>query len=212
MKKPRTVIADEHPIVRVGIKTALADRVEIVGETGDGRDAVDLAKSKQAELVILSVSLPRMTGLEATTVILKEQPKVRVVVFTRHANMDYLASAMRCGAHAYVLKSGGVSELTAAVNTVMGGEFYVSQPFGARFAKTGFRMITHKGQLESMTARQREVWQLIAEGQTTKAIAIILKISAKTVEYHRANIMSKLGIFDIPGLVRKAYEVGLLSL
>ena len=158
----------------------------------------------------MDISMPGLNGLEAAERILKAFPQVRVIILSRHDNEEYYWRALQVGASGYLLKKAAIAELKAALQRVAGGEIYLSREISARLRnRLPLQRIAHaRSPAEQLTARQREILQLIAEGQTTKAIALILKISAKTVEYHRAKLMQHLNIFDIPGLVRFASERG----
>jgi len=210
----RVILADDHPIVRLGIKTELQrmEGVELVGEASDGREAVELAKKHQPDVVFMDISMPGLRGLEATAIITQQCPKVRVIILSRWDNEEYYWGALRAGASGYLLKKGAVSELATALTRVVSGEIYLSKDISNRLVKKFplQRIAQSRSPLEQLTGRQREILQLIAEGQTTKAIALILKVSPKTVEYHRAKLMERLNIYDIPGLVRFALRSGLV--
>jgi DNA-binding NarL/FixJ family response regulator len=214
-KPIRVILADDHPIVRAGIRSELENipRVQIVAEAGDGREALELVKLHQPDLVMMDISMPSLNGLEATARITKNFPSVRVVILSRHDNEEYFWHALKIGVCGYVLKKAAVAELRGAVERVMGGEIYLSREIANRLVKKFpvQQLARQETPLEQLTERQREILQLIAEGQTTKAIALILKLSPKTVEYHRAQLMTRLKIFDIPGLVRFALRTGLIS-
>jgi DNA-binding NarL/FixJ family response regulator len=214
-KPIRVVLADDHPIVRAGIREALKviPGVEVIAEASDGREAIELVKSLQPDVVFMDISMPGLNGLEAAERILKAFPQVRIIILSRHDSEEYYWRALQVGASGYLLKKAAIAELKAAVQRVTGGEIYLSREISARLRdQLPLQRIAHaRNPAEQLTARQREILQLIAEGQTTKAIALILKISAKTVEYHRAKLMQSLNIFDIPGLVRFALRARLIS-
>jgi len=213
-KTIRVIVADDNQIVRLGIRTELQrlEGVELVGEAADGREAVELARQHEPDIVFMDISMPGLRGLEATAAITKQCPKVRVVILSRWDNEEYYWGALRAGASGYLLKKGAISELANAVQRVMSGEIYLSKEISTRLVKKFplQRIAQTRSPLEQLTERQREILQLIAEGQTTKAIALILKVSPKTVEYHRAKLMERLNIYDIPGLVRFALRSGLV--
>ena len=214
-KPIRVVLADDHPIVRAGIREALKEipGVDVIAEASDGREAIELVKSLQPDVVFMDISMPGLNGLEAAERILKDFPQVRIIILSRHDSEEYYWRALQVGASGYLLKKAAIAELKAAVQRVTGGEIYLSREISARLRdQLPLQRIAHsRNPAEQLTARQRDILQLIAEGQTTKAIALILKISAKTVEYHRAKLMQSLNIFDIPGLVRFALRAGLIS-
>jgi len=214
-KPIRVILADDHPIVRAGIRDALKEipGVEVAGEANDGREAIELVKSLHPDVVFMDISMPGLNGLDATERIVKAFPQVRVVILSRHDHEEYYWRALQVGASGYLLKKAAIAELKAAVQRVATGEIYLSREISTRLrSQLPLQRIAHdRNPVEQLTARQREILQLIAEGQTTKATALVLKISAKTVEYHRAKLMRQLNIFDIPGLVRFALRTGLVS-
>lgn len=210
----RVVLADDHTLVRAGIRVLLEKMpdVEVAGEAEDGRGVLEMVKLVKPDLVLMDIAMPGLNGLDATSRITRDFPDVRVIMLSMHQNEEYYWQALKAGASGYLLKKSATAELSAALQQVMGGEIYLSREISARLVKKlPLQQIAHsKSPLESLTERQREILQLIAEGQTTKAIALILKVSPKTVEYHRAQLMSRLGIYDVPGLVRFALQVGLI--
>jgi DNA-binding NarL/FixJ family response regulator len=214
-KPIRVILADDHPIVRAGIRDALQEipGVQVAGEANDGREAMELIKTHSPDIVFMDISMPGLNGLEATERIVKAFPKVRVIILSRHENEEYYWRALQVGASGYLLKKAAIAELKSALHSVAAGEIYLSREISNRLRnQLPLQRIAHaRNPVEQLTARQREILQLIAEGQTTKAIALILKISDKTVEYHRAKLMQQLNIFDIPGLVRFALRTGLIS-
>jgi DNA-binding NarL/FixJ family response regulator len=154
-------------------------------------------------------SMPHLDGIEVTKQITQEFPRVRVIIVSTYQDEDCALRALRAGAAGYLLKQADTAELEAAVERVRSGEIYVSRLLGVYTERRGAE--NHRGSLEKLTARQREVLQLLAEGHTTKGIAYDLRVSPKTVEYHRAQLMDWLGIRDLPGLVRFALRVGLVG-
>ena len=214
IKPVRVMVADDHTLVRAGIRALLEKLpwVEVTGEAGDGREALNLIKLHPADLVLMDVTMPGLNGLEATARITREFPEVRVIILSMHSNEEYYWRAMKAGASGYLLKKSAPAELETALRRVVHGEIYLSRDIAARllikFPLHG--IIGHKSPLEALTDRQREVLQLIAEGQNTKQIGEILKVSPKTVEYHRLKLMDRLKMHDIPSLVRFALRVGLL--
>jgi DNA-binding NarL/FixJ family response regulator len=215
IKPIRVIVADDHPIVRAGIRDTLKELpgVEVIGEVSDGRAAIELVKSARPDVVFMDISMPSLNGLEATERIIKTAPEVRVIILSRHDNEEYYWRALRVGASGYLLKKTVIAELKTALQRVAGGEVYLSREISARLRnRLPLDQIARaRSPVEQLSERQREILQLIAEGQTTKEIALTLKLSAKTVEYHRMQLMQRLNIFDIPGLVRFAVRTGLVS-
>ncbi len=208
----RVLLADDHVLVRAGLR-ALLERmsgVQVIAEAGDGREALHLIEARRPDVVLMDIAMAGFNGLEATARIAQDYPEVRVIMLSMLANEEYVRQALRAGATGYLLKDAAVAELEVALKTVVGGETYLSpviaQHLAAYMERTGGagRLLDH------LTPRQREVLQLIAEGHTTQNIAHLLTISPKTVEAHRAQLMDRLGIYDVAGLVRYAIGVGLV--
>jgi DNA-binding NarL/FixJ family response regulator len=215
-KKPtRIILTDDHPVVRAGIRAELErlPGVEVIGEASDGREALELIKEHKPDVVFMDISMRGLNGLEATARVSKEVPGVRIIVLSVHQSEEYFWGALKAGASGYLLKKAATAELATALQRVLEGEIYLAKEISNRLVtRFPLHQIAHqKSPLEKLTERQREILQLIAEGQTTKAIGLILKVSPKTVEYHRAKLMESLKIYDIPGLVRFALQAGLIS-
>jgi DNA-binding NarL/FixJ family response regulator len=211
----RVLLADDHTLVRAGIRALLEKirGVEVAGEAGDGREVLDLIKTHQPDVVLLDISMPGLNGLQTLARITRDFPQVRVVILSMHHNDEYVLQALKSGVSGYLLKRAATAELAAAVKNVVGGEVYLSREIASQFLKKfPLQQIAHsRSPLEQLTSRQLEILQLLAEGQTTMAIGLVLKVSDKTVEYHRAKLMARLNIFDIPGLVRFALRNGVIS-
>ena len=211
----RVLLADDHTLVRSGIRALLEKLpgVDVIGEASDGREVLDLVKAKRPDLVLMDISMPGLNGLQALARITRDMPRARVIILSMHPNDEYVLQALKSGAAGYLLKRAATAELAAALQTVVGGRICLSRELAGRFLrKFPLEEIARSaGPLEQLTARQREILQLLAEGHTTKAIALVLKLSDKTVEYHRAKLMARLNIFDIPGLVRFALRTGLVG-
>jgi DNA-binding NarL/FixJ family response regulator len=213
-KPIRVMLADDHTLVRAGIRALLEKLpgVEVVGEAGNGREVLNLVKLHQPDVVLMDISMPGLNGLEAAVRMAKEFPDVRVIILSMHHNEEYVWRALKAGVAGYLLKKSATAELENALKQVVHGEIYLSREISTRLVKkfplqgTADRI----SPLEELTERQREILQLIAEGQNTKGIAEILKVSPKTVEYHRMKLMGCLNIHDVPGLVRFALRVGLI--
>lgn len=213
-KPIRVILADDHTLVRAGIRSLLEKLpdVEVVGEADDGRDALALVKQHRPDVVLLDITMPGLNGLEAAARMVKEFPEVRVIMLSMHNNEEYYWRALKAGAAGYLLKKAATTELETALQRVVAGEIYLSQEISKRLVKK-FPLqgiADQKSPLEQLTGRQREILQLIAEGQNTKQIGELLKVSPKTIEYHRMKLMDCLNVHDIPGLVRFALRVGLI--
>jgi DNA-binding NarL/FixJ family response regulator len=210
----RVMLADDHTLVRAGIRALLEKQpgVEVVGEASDGREVLKLVGTLRPEVVLMDISMPGLNGLEAAARMAKEFPDVRVIILSMHNNEEYYWRALKAGAAGYLLKKAATAELETALQRVVHGEIYLSREISMRlvekFPSQG--MTGRKSPLEQLTGRQREILQLVAEGQNTKQIGEILKISPKTVEYHRMKLMDGLNVHDIPGLVRFALREGLV--
>jgi DNA-binding NarL/FixJ family response regulator len=210
----RVLLADDHALVRAGVRELLTRirGVEVVGEAADGRIAVELAQTLQPDVVLMDISMRGLNGIEATGQIRRACPRVQVIVLSMHVTEEHVAHALRAGAVGYILKDAAVEELELALIAVTRGQVYMSpalsRPMVERLLQSG------RGEpsaLDILTPRQKEILQLIAEGRSTKEIAHLLGVSIKTVETHRAQLMQRLGIRDVPGLVRYAMRAGLVS-
>jgi len=210
----RVLLADDHDLVRAGIR-ALVEKiggVAVSGEVGDGREVLAFLSREIPDVLLMDISMPRLNGIETLARIAKEYPSVRVIVLSVHQNNEYLWQAFNGGAAGYLLKRAGAAELGDAIKSVMQGRFYLSSKLSSFANQLDVMPTTMRDKpLDLLTERQREVLQLIAEGETTKGIALLLKISCKTVEYHRAQLMERLNIFDLAGLVRFAMRTGVIT-
>ena len=215
MNPIRVLLADDHPVVRLGIRTMLQnlEGIEIVGEASDGREAIDLTKTHQPQVLLTDIAMPEMNGLETAARVAKDFPNVRVIILSVHASEEYVWQALRAGAAGYVLKNAETSELEFAIKSVADGKTYLTPAVSKQVVENYLqRLGGGTGSVDVLTPRQREILRLIAEGKTTKEIAGMLEISVKTVETHRAQLMDRLEIHDIPGLVRYAMRLGLVPL
>jgi DNA-binding NarL/FixJ family response regulator len=210
----RVLIADDHTLVRAGIRGLLQSLtgVEVVGEAGEGQEVLRLAAVLRPDVVLMDIGMPGLNGLEAAARLVTLSNSIRVVILSMHNSEEYVLRALRAGCVGYLLKGAAVSELEVAVRAVARGEVYLS-PAVSRQVVDDYvgRTGAATGPLEALTPRQREILQLVAEGNTSKDIAVQLGLSVKTVEAHRAQIMERLDVHDLAGLVRFAVRVGLVT-
>ena len=213
MKPLRILLADDHSLILAGVARLLGSKYDIVGTAEDGRALLQAALRLKPDLVVLDVSMPILNGIDAAREIKRNLPSTKFVFLTMHSNPIYLRKAIETGALGYVLKSGAAEELLTAVEEAAQGRLYVTPAFGQHVVSTSqtwFNKPT-KGSIH-LTARQRGILQLIAEGKQNKEIAEISHISVKTVEFHRSRLMEKLGAHGVAELTRCAIEYGLLTL
>ena len=214
MNGTRVLLADDHALVRAGIR-ALMEKipdVEVVGEAGTGREALELVRSTLPNIVLMDIAMTDLGGLEALPRITKDFPSVKVIILSAHANEEYVIRALREGASGYMLKDSATTELELAINSVIQDKIYLSPSISRTVIDDYLQRVSGTvSPLEQLTSRQREILQLIAEGKNTKEIAAALDISIKTVESHRLQLMDRLNIHDVPGLVRYAIRSGLVS-
>ena len=214
MKPIRVLLADDHVLMRAGIRSLLEKlaMVEVVGEASNGREALALVQSLRPNMVLMDIGMKELNGLEATARITKEFPGVRVIILSMHANEEYVLQALRAGAAGYILKDAATVELELALQAVHDDKTYLS-PSISRHVIDDYlhRVGSQPSPLEALTPRQREILQLVAEGKSTKEIAFILTLSVKTIETHRAQLMERLNIHDVAGLVKFAMRSGLVS-
>jgi DNA-binding NarL/FixJ family response regulator len=214
MKPARVLLADDHTLLRSGVR-ALLERmacVEVVGEASTGREAIERARTLHPELILLDIAMPELTGLEALPRLKKEFPAIKVLMLSAHLNEEYVIRALRGGASGYMLKDAATEELEQAIRAVMAGKTYLSPAISRPVIDSYLQRVGNiASPLDQLTPRQREILQGIAEGRSTKEIAHDLGISAKTVETHRAQLMERLEIREVAGLVRYAIRCGLIS-
>ncbi len=213
MKPIRIVIADDHNLVRAGLVALLntIDGVTVVAQAGDGREALETIERVRPDIALLDIAMPRLNGMEVAARVAKDIPGVRVLMLSTYVNEEYVLRALRAGAAGYLIKGADTPELEIALRALMRGESYLSPAVSKHLISDYAKRIGGEaGKLELLTARQREILQLIAEGHSTRDIALQLKISVKTVETHRAVVMERLDIHDVPGLVRFAVRAGVV--
>lgn len=213
----RVVIADDHHLVRKGVRALLesAGDIEVVGEAATGQEAIELVQTTKPHIVVMDISMPRMDGTQASEQIMAMDLPVEVVILSMHSDTIIAQQLLRQGVKGYLLKSSIADELPLAVRAAAKGQVYLSPAISDSVLHT--LMLPNRGEgpespAELLTPREREVLQLIAEGHTNNAIAEILTISVKTVEKHRASLMSKLDVHDLPTLMRTSIKHGLIFL
>ena len=212
-KSIRVLLADDHTLVRAGLRGLLEGiaGVEVVGEAEDGHEVVRLAGELHPDVVLLDIGMPGLNGLDAAAQLVKMDDRMRVLILSMHNAEEYVLRALRAGCAGYLLKRSAVSELEIAVRAVARGETYLSPRVSKQIVDDYVgRTRGSADPLEALTPRQREILQLVAEGHTSKEIAERLQLSFKTVEAHRAQIMERLNLQDVTGLVRFAVRVGLI--
>lgn len=211
----RILLADDHVLVLAGIRALVeeVDGAQIVAEATNGREAVMLAKQHRPELVIMDISMRELNGIEATAQIRAEVPEARVLILSMHTTEDFVRRAIKAGASGYLIKDSAPLDLKMAIAAVLRDEIYLS-PRVSKHVVSGFlhgQPNQDGSSIDTLTARQREILQMIAEGKSTKEIAYDLDVSVKTVETHRAALMERLDIRDVAGLVLYAVRHGLVS-
>ena len=210
----RVVLADDHAVVRAGIRSMLESLggIEIVGQATNGREALALVEQHHPDVLLCDISMPEMNGLEATSRIVKEFPCVRVIILSMHTSEEYVWQALKAGAIGYLPKDTDAEELNVAIQSVRNGTTYLTPSVSKQVVENYMqRMGDEMSVADVLTPRQREILQLIAEGNSLKVIARLLHISVKTVESHRTLLTERLKIYDTAGLVRYAMRVGMIS-
>jgi DNA-binding NarL/FixJ family response regulator len=210
----RIVLVDDHALVRAGIRSLLEsiDGVEVVAEIGDGLEALEVVKKERPDAILLDITLPGLNGLEVAERISRLNTGTRVLMLSMHTGPEYVARALSAGALGYLFKDSAFEELSTALQAVMRGRQYLSKTIDPGLVE---QFLRSQGdgldELDVLTRRQRQVLQLIAEGMGTRDIADRLHVSIKTVETHRAQLMDRLNIRDVPGLVRFAIRMGIVN-
>ncbi len=210
----RILLADDHVLVRAGIK-ALLDRLsgfEVIGEANDGREAINLVDQLQPDVVLMDIAMPGLNGLEAVDRILHNHADTRIIILSVFSDEESVARSLRKGVSGYLVKGSAPAELELAIRAVFRGETYLSPSVSKQVVQQYLERVDGAPSLLSiLTSRQREILQLIGEGRSTKEMAQDLNLSVKTVERHKAELMDRLDIHDIAGLVRYAIKSGLVN-
>ena len=214
MKPLRILLADDHTLILAGIRALLKEieGVTIIAEANNGRDAVAIAKAENPNLVVMDISMKELNGIEATAQIKADNPATQVLVLSMHTTEDVVRRALKAGASGYLVKDSAPLELRMAIEAIMRGEHYISSRV-SRHLVSGLVAGAKSGEssIDTLTPRQREILQMIAEGKSTKEIAFVLKVSGKTIETHRGALMERLGIRDVAGLVLYAVRNRLVN-
>ncbi|MBX3238140.1 MAG: response regulator transcription factor [Nitrospiraceae bacterium] len=212
MNRPRVLLADDHTLVLEGFRRIVEQRCEVVGSVEDGRSLLEAAMRLRPDLILLDISMPLLNGIDAARQLHKLAPEVKLIFVTMHADPAYISEAFKAGASAYLLKRSAARELESAIDAVMKGQYYVTslltRDLVTSLTQDGANMLAQR---QELTPRQREVLQLVAEGRTIKETAALLNISPKTVEFHKAQIMSQLNLHTTAELTKYALSHGLIS-
>ena len=216
MRKLRVVLGDDHTIVRQGIRKILEEQREweVVAEAGDGRDAVKKVLEHEPDVAILDIGMPLLNGIEATRQIVKRAPTVRVLILSMHSDEAYITQALQAGAKGYLLKDSADTDLIRGVTDVAAGKSFFSTAVAKVMLDDYVRHLADKGivdRYDALSEREREIFQLVAEGHSNKAIAELLSISPATVETHRAHILQKLDLHNTAEVVLYAVRRGVIS-
>lgn len=213
MGKTKVLLVDDHAIMRDGIRALLSncEDIEIVGEAEDGKEAIDKTHLLSPDVVIMDITMPRMDGLEAIRRIKRKQPRVKTLVLTQHENQEYILSVIKAGASGYMPKKAVGSDLIAAVRALRKGESFLYPQAASVLISDYLQHSEHNDPYDKLTAREREILKLVAEGRTSREIAAMLFLSIKTVTGHRNKLMQKLDLHNRSDLVRYAMRKGLIS-
>ena len=213
MKRPRVLLADDHPLILEGLRSLLPPECEVVGTASDGRSLLEAVSRLKPDVTVLDISLPLLNGIDAARQIKKEMPETKVIFLTMHASPEYLREALVAGASGYVLKTSAAEELPGAIQDALRNRLHITPGFCEEIVDQFERQPRNSPPSESvLTARQREILQLVAEGRTAKEIAGILNVSLQTVAFHKYNIRNKLGVRTTAELTKYAIEEGLVVL
>jgi two-component system response regulator NreC len=216
MARMRILLADDHTLMRHGLRKIIEEQPEweVVAETGDGREAVRLAVELKPDVAVLDIAMPLLNGIEATRQIARRAPPVRILILSMYSDESYIVQALRAGAHGYLLKDSADVDLIRAVTVVRQGKSFFSPVVAKVMLDDYVRRLADKGitdRFDSLSEREREIFQLIAEGHSNKEIADLINLSVSTVETHRAHIMEKLDVHNTAEIVLYAVRKGVIS-
>lgn len=215
-RNTRVLLADDHRLMRTGLRLVIEQHpgFTVVGEADDGRQAVALAESLKPDVIVMDIGMPNLNGIDAAHQITEEYPDMAVIMLSMHSDESYVLRALRAGARAYLLKDSAEEDLTQAIKAVRDGKSFFSPAVSRVLLEDYMRKLQRAGVEDSydlLSAREREILQLVAEGKSSKEIASLLNLSTYTVETHRSNIMQKLNLKGIPELILYAVRKGLIS-
>ena len=216
MKVLKTVVADDHDIVRRGLTFLLKNsgRAEVVGEAKDGREAVRITQDKFPDIVIMDIAMPSLNGIDAAAQILKQSPRTAIILLSMFSDEDYIIRALKAGVKGYLLKDTVESDLLPALDAVSKGRHFFSAAIGEVLLEDYMRQLKQRGLSDSyelLTDREKEIFQLVAEGKTNKEVAVLLNLSPLTIETHRSNIMEKLNLHNTVDIVLYAVRKKIIS-
>jgi two-component system response regulator NreC len=216
VKKLRILLADDHVVMRTGLRALLERQpdLEVVGESENGRETVELAASLRPDVVVMDIGMPMLNGIEATKTIVTQSPTTAVVILSMHADESYVMRALRAGARGYLLKDSGAADLISAIHAVSQNKSFLSPKVVRILAEDYVRVLKQKGAVDTydlLTGREREILQLLAEGKANKEVATDLNISPYTVETHHSHILQKLNLHNCAELVLYAVRKGLIT-
>jgi DNA-binding NarL/FixJ family response regulator len=210
----RVLLADDHAVVRDGLRALLEAQpgMAVVGDVANGRDALREAQKLQPDIVVMDISMPDLNGIEATLQMQGAAPAARVLILSMHSTTEHIFRALQAGARGYLLKDSAGSELVEAVRAVHGGRRYLSHKIAATVIDDYIAERDRSSPLDSLSRRERQILQLIAEGKTSAQVGAMLFLSPKTIDTYRSRMMHKLGIGDLPNLVKFAIQNGITQL
>jgi two-component system response regulator NreC len=216
MRKIRIVLADDHKLMRSGLRVLLEQQQDfaVVGEASDGREAVTLVSSQKPDVLVMDIGMPNLNGIEAAAQITQNHPEISVVMLSMHSDESYVLRALKAGAKGYLLKDSAETDLIRAVHSVAEGKSFFSPAVSKVLLNDYVRKLKRSGTedpYDLLTPREREVLQLVAEGKSNKDVAQLLNLSVYTVETHRSNIMEKLNLHGVPELILYAVRKGIIS-
>ena len=216
MESIRILLADDHTVMRNGLRLLLERQpnLTVVGEASDGRETVRLAESVSPDVVVMDIAMPNLNGIEAARQIIAARPEISIVILSMHSDESYVVRALKAGARAYLLKDSAEGDLIAAIHAISEGKSFFSPAISRILVEDYMRQLEHKhveDTYELLTAREREILQLLAEGKTNKEVASMLNLSVYTVETHRTHILQKLNLHNVPELILYAVRKGIIA-